>query len=76
MGFEDGAGDDVAGGVMAEPRGDGNEVRVVLQREREADLGVAECGLGRALLWLAADQRDRSVLQRWMMLRGLMRCRS
>jgi hypothetical protein len=66
----------VAGGATAEPRGGGGEARVARQRACEADLGVAECGLGQALLRPAADQRDRSALQRRMLLLGLMRCRS
>jgi hypothetical protein len=73
---EDSGADDVAGGAIVERRDGGDEVRVARQRECEADLGVAECGLGQALLRPAADQRDRSALQRRMLLLGLMRCRS
>jgi hypothetical protein len=73
---EDSGADDVAGGAIVERRGGGDEVRVARQWECEADLGVAECGLGQALSRPAADQRDRSALQRRMLLLGLMRCRS
>ena len=73
---EDAAADDVAGGVIAEPRGGGEEVGVAGQQESEADLGLAGCWLGRALTRPALDQRDRSAEQQRMRLLGLMRCRS
>jgi len=73
---EDAAADDVAGGVIAEPRGGGEEARVAAQQGSEADLGLARCWLGRALSRPALDQRDRSAQQRRMRLPGLMRCRS
>ena len=45
---EDTAADDVAGEVVAALRGGGNEARVARHRGSEADLGLAECWLGRA----------------------------
>jgi hypothetical protein len=72
----DWAGDNVAGGVIAEPRGGGDEARVARERGPEADLGVSGCWLGRALSRPALDQRDRSAQQRRMRWPGLMRCRS
>ena len=73
---EDAAADDVAGGVIAEPRGGGEEVGVAGQQESEADLGLAGCCSGLALSRPALDQRDRSAQQRRMRLPGFMRCRS
>jgi hypothetical protein len=70
---EDAAADDVAGGVMVEPRGGGDEARVARQQGSEADLGLAGCWHGRALSRPVLDQRDRSAQRR---LPGLMRCRS
>ena len=73
---EDAAADDVAGGVIAEPGGGGDEVGVAGQQGSEADLGVVECWLGRAPSRPALDQRDRSAQQRRMRSPGLMTCRS
>ena len=73
---EEAAADGVGGGVIAEPRGGGEEVGVAGQQESEADLGLAGCWLGRALAQPALGQRDRSAQQRRMRLPGLMRCRS
>jgi len=74
--LEDEAADDVTGGVIAQPRGGGNEAGAARQQECEGDLGLAGAQPGRALPRLALDQRDRSAQQRWMRLAGLMRCRS
>jgi hypothetical protein len=60
----DAAADEVAGAVIAEPRGAGNEARMTQERGSEADLGLARCWLGRALSWPVLDQRDRSARQR------------
>jgi hypothetical protein len=72
---EDAAADDVAGGVIAEPRGGGDEARVAGQQGSEANLGLAGCWLGRALSRPVLDQRDKSAQQRRMRLPELMRRR-
>jgi hypothetical protein len=78
MAVEDAAADDVTGRAVVKPRGGGNGARVAWRQEADADpgfAGLARYKLGRALALL--DQRDRSALQRRMMLAaGLMRCRS
>ena len=76
MTVEDAAADEVAGGVIAAARGGGDEARVARQQGCKADLGLAECCLGRALSRPVLDQRDRSGQQRRVRLPGLMRCRS
>lgn len=73
---EDAATDDVAGGVIAEPRGGIDGARVAGQRGAEADPQLAGCWLGQALSRPVLDQQDRSGQQRQMRLPGLMRCRS
>src|ERR1700733_16075485 len=73
---EDVAADDMAGGMIAEPRVGDDEARLARQDGSKADLGRAGCWLGRALSRPVLDQRDRSGQHRRMMLRGLMRGRS
>ena len=63
---------------MAKPDGGGNEARGAWQQEPDAGpsfAGSAGYTLGRTLTLLVLDQRDRSALQGWMMMGGLMRCR-
>jgi len=63
---EDAAADQVAGGVIAEPRGGIDGARVAVQPGSGGDPRLAECWLGRALSRPVLDQRDRSGQQRQM----------
>ena len=67
---EDAAADEVAGGVIAEPRGGSDGARVAGQEGSKADPRLAGCWLGRALSRPVVNQRDRSGQQRRMRLPG------
>ena len=53
---EDAAADDLAGGVIAEPRGGSDGARVAGEQESEADPRLAGCWFGRALSRPVLDQ--------------------
>jgi hypothetical protein len=73
--LEDVACDEVVGGPIVRRSDAGHASRVARQQERDVDPGLPKCGFGRALARPGLDQRDRSALQRRMMLAWLMRCR-
>lgn len=57
---EDTAVDEVAGSVIAKPRGCGDEAWIDRRQGSDADLGLTGGWLRRALSRQALDQRDRS----------------
>jgi len=73
---ENAAAVEVAGGAIAEPRGAGDEARLIWQQRSKSDLGLAGWRLGRALSRPALDERDRSAQQWRMRLVRLTMCRS
>jgi hypothetical protein len=57
---EDAAADEVAGAMIAEPRGGSDGARLAGQQGSEADPRLAGCWLGRAPSRPVLDQQDRS----------------